>query len=111
MFMDRLNTRNILRRKKQKLQGDNYGPVWIPLVFANFYESGFQKLGGIQTDQFLLPVFARYLKTRKLLISSFRQFLVTHRAINEVRFLKTRGSKHSHQFLLRIQILETRGKH
>jgi hypothetical protein len=30
--------------------------------------------------------------------------------INETRFLKTGGSKHPHQFLLRIQILQTRDK-
>jgi hypothetical protein len=31
-------------------------------------------------------------------------------AINKARFLKTEVSKHSHRFLLRIQILKTRGK-
>jgi hypothetical protein len=44
------------------------------------------------------------------LIPSFCQFLMTLLAINKARFLKTEVSKHSHRFLLRIQILKTRGK-
>jgi hypothetical protein len=54
-------------------------------------------------------VFATFLKIKKVLKPSFCQFLVTPWAINEATFLKT-WDPNIPQFLLRIQILETRGK-
>jgi len=41
LLMDRLNTRNILKRKKQKLEGDNYNCV---LCNRNMEETTFSSL-------------------------------------------------------------------